>query len=73
MGQIVEWLPTAILFIALGILCWHGHRQNKRLKLISRGKYEFMEDTRRLVGKPAIPWRGSMAKYNADVDKDEAP
>ena len=70
-GWWCRW-PTAIPFIAIGILCWHFHRQNKRIKLISRGKYEFIEDARRLLGKPAIPWRGSMARYLEDVDTDEA-
>lgn len=72
MRQIVEWLPAVIPFMVIGMLCWYAHRQSKRAKLISRGKYEFIEDTRRLMGKPAIDWRGSMAKYNEDVDTIEA-
>jgi hypothetical protein len=72
MRQIVEWLPAAIPFLAIGMLCWYAHRQNKRTKLISRGKYEFVEQMRRGAGKAAIPWRGSWAKYLEDVDTQEA-
>ena len=72
MRQIVEWLPAAIPFMAIGMLCWYAYRQHKRTKLIGRGKYEFVEQVRRKIGRSAIPWRGSFRKYLEDIDTQEA-
>lgn len=72
MRQIVEWLPVVIPLLAIGILLWYAHRQHKRTNLISRGKYEFVEQMRREIGWPAIPWRGSIAKYLEDIHTRDA-
>ena len=72
MRQIVEWLPAAIPFMAIGMLLWIATRQHLTIKRVSHEKYEIVELIRRKMDKPAINWRGSMAKYNEDVDTDEA-
>lgn len=71
MHQIMEWIVVSSPFLAIGILCWYANRQHKRTKLIGRGKYEFVEQMRREMGKPAIDWRGSLAKYNEDVKHED--
>lgn len=72
MRQIVEWLIAALPFILIGMLFWTVAVQNIRIKRLTYERYRTMELIRVKIGRVPIPWRGSIAKYNEDIDKAEA-
>ncbi len=71
MRQIVEWSSVIDVFLVIIILVLTFLWGYVRDKQISHQRYQHVENVRMVMGKTAILWRGSMAKYLEDIEKEQ--